>query len=465
MLAQRLEELTAELASLRSDEAAQDASQPHGRDGGARGAARHGARGTGDASRAPRRGRAGAAAPAARRAGERAGRGPRAGRGRRPRRGASTDGADTVARLRRERDALDRRAAQADRTSWRRGRRSPRASSASWRSSGRSSSGRSPTARRRPKLLADYRARADGDRGRAARAAQRDRFGARCAWRCWRRSTCEPQAPDAGVRAILEAGGVIKRETIADGHRAARRRRAARPTAARAAGAREGDRSGACREPLRDRHGARSRRARGRAAAARGRRRPGDDVRARQLPGDAPAAPDQGARHRRRRVRRWCDATRSTGSSSTRCSAARSSSRTHRSRSASSGAASPAPWRRWTACCAADRLRRGRIVRDGAGVVRARARGRRICPLELERLRPLLDAREAALLEAAQRQAKAERRVEELGAHDRGAARAKGAARCGAARPLDAGSWRRSSSASQAIGEGRRAARRADRSR
>jgi len=73
------------------------------------------------------------------------------------------------------------------------------------------------------------------------------------AWNCSKTLEARPEAPDAGVRTILEAGGVIKRETDRPRprtHRDPGARQLVRQTAARLE---KGDRGRAWREPPRDR--------------------------------------------------------------------------------------------------------------------------------------------------------------------------------------------------------------------
>ena len=212
MLAQRLDELTAELASLRSDEAAQAAAEPlpetaemEARLNAARAElAIHRARLAEVEQELMRLQRAALGSEQA------------------AARGAAavddlsrriTEGADTVARLRRERDVSieDRRKAINELAAWakeyaRIARELTLAGpQLDWAIADRAKEIASEAEQRRAQTSIEEELRALRSQidGVTVRMEMMESIDVR------------PQAPDAGVRAILEAGGVIKRETIA----------------------------------------------------------------------------------------------------------------------------------------------------------------------------------------------------------------------------------------------------------
>ncbi len=213
MLAQRLEELTIELASLRSDEAAQGESAPL-----AETAQLEAQLSTARSELATHRARLGAveqellrvqrAALASEQAAARA--------------SAAvedltrriTDGADTVARLRRERDGSieERRLAINELAAW--AKEYARIAQELTRTGPRLDEAIAERAKGSDDAVEYRRAQTSIEEEVRALRSQIDAVGVRM--EMMESIDVRPQAPDAGIRAILEAGGVLKRATIAE---------------------------------------------------------------------------------------------------------------------------------------------------------------------------------------------------------------------------------------------------------
>jgi chromosome segregation protein len=211
MLAQRLEELTAELASLRSDEAAQDATGPL-----AETAELEAQLGAARAELATHRARLAEveqellrvqrAALASEQAAARA----LAATEERSRR--ITESADTVARLRRERDASieDRRKVINELAAW----ATEYARIARERTLARPQLERAIADRAKETEAASEYRREESVIEEELRALRSQIDAVAVRLEMMETLDVRPQAPDAGIRAVLEAGGVIKRETV-----------------------------------------------------------------------------------------------------------------------------------------------------------------------------------------------------------------------------------------------------------